>query len=162
MSFVFEKETITQNAESESEKEKERLEKIREKFFSFLSKKPSSSGGAAEYLSRFEMPENFFDLLLNEAENLNLIDDEAYAKLFFEGHLTWGNAKITHELLNRGVDREIIQEILAQGEDESSRALELIQSWQKLGVDERKIISRLLSRGFSYSSIKSCDIDRNN
>ena len=44
-----------------------------------------------------------------------------------------------------------IQEVLDDGEDESLRAAEIFQDLQKNGVDERKIINRLLSRGFSYS-----------
>ena len=131
------------------------FEKAREKFFSFLYKKACTSGQAVEYLSRLEVPENFFDLLLNEAINLGLIDDEAYAKLFFDGHLSWGNAKISHELSQRGVPKEIIQEVLNFGEEEESRVSEIIQDLQKLGLDERKIINRLLSRGFSYKSIKT-------
>ena len=131
------------------------FEKAREKFFSFLYKKACTSGQAVEYLSRLEVPENFFDLLLNEAVNLQLIDDGAYAKLFFDGHLSWGNAKIFHELSSRGVQSEKIQEVLDDGQDESLRAAEIFQDLQKRGVDERKIINRLLSRGFSLKSIKA-------
>ena len=136
---------MTFDFESENDN---KFEKIREKFFSFLYKKACTSGQAVEYLSRLEVPENFFDLLLNEAEELNLIDDFAYAKLFFDGHLSWGNAKIFHELSRKGVAREKIQEVLDDGEDESSRAAEIFKDLQKRGLDERKIINRLLSRGF--------------
>ena len=140
----------------------EKLEEFREKFFNFLIKKPCTSGQAAEYLSRHNAPESFFDVLLHEAEKLNLIDDLAYAKLFIDGHLTWGNAKIIYELSSRGVSRDEIDEALDDSEDESSRAYQLANDWRKLGVDERKIINRLLSRGFSHRSARASDIDINN
>ena len=145
---------------SENTYDNEEIEKFREKFFNFLLKKPCTSGGAAEYLSKHNLPEHLCDLLLNEAEKLNLIDDSAYAKLFIDGHLTWGNAKIIYELTTRGVSREEINEALDNSEDEISRASELADGWRKLGIDERKIINRLLSRGFSHKSARASSIDR--
>ena len=127
-------------------------EKLREKFFDFLLRKPCTSGQAAEYLSGLNVPEQFFDSLMNEAVNMALIDDAAYAKLFIDGHLTWGNAKIIYELSRRGVDREEIDEALNECADEFSRARELAEEWRRLGLDGRKIMNRLLSRGFSRTS----------
>ena len=127
-------------------------EKFREKFFDFLLKKPCTSGQAAEYLSSLNVPEEIFDSLMDEAINMALIDDLAYAKLFVDGHLTWGNAKIIYELSMRGVSRDEINEALDECEDERSRARELSEEWRKIGLDDRKIMNRLLSRGFSRSS----------
>jgi len=138
---------INDNNESNGE-----LDKFREKFFNFLLKKPCTSGQAAEYLSQHNTPENFYNLLLTEAINTGLIDDAAYAKLFIDGHLSWGNAKIIYELSIRGVSRDEIDEALCDSEDEISRACELAEDWRRLGIDERKIINRLLQRGFSHSS----------
>ena len=139
-----------------------KLEEFREKFFNFLLKKPCTSGQAEEYLSKHDVPENFFNLLMTEAVNMNLIDDFAYSKLFIDGHLTWGNAKIIYELSRRGVSREKIEEALDESDNENLRACELSEEWQKLGIDERKIINRLLSRGFSHSSVRASIIDRTN
>ena len=125
---------------------------LREKFFDFLLKKPCTSGQAAEYLSGLDLPEEIFDSLMDEATNMALIDDSAYAKLFADGHLSWGNAKIIYELSMRGVSRDEINEALDECEDERSRARELSEEWRKIGLDDRKIMNRLLSRGFSRSS----------
>ena len=54
--------------------------------------------------------------------------------------------KIAHELRMRGVGREEIESVLDDAEDESERARELAESWRKSGVEDRKIVSRLLSR----------------
>ena len=138
---------------NENEDRNENFEKIREKFFNFLLKKPCTSGQAEKYLSQHDVPENFCILLMNEAVNTGLIDDAVYAKLFVDGHLSWGNKKIIYELLNRGVSRDKIDEAVNECEDEASRAYELAENWRKLGLDERKIINRLLSRGFSRNYV---------
>ena len=136
-------------------------ENPREKFFDFLLKKPCTSGQAAEYLSALNLPEEVFDSLMNEAADMALIDDSAYAKLFADGHLTWGNAKIIYELSMRGVGRDEIDDALDECEDEFSRAFELASDWRKLGLDDKKIMNRLLSRGFSRSSASNAVRDNN-
>ena len=125
----------------------------REKFFAYLTKRPVTRRQAEEYLSRHNItdPEN----LLTEAESTGLIDDAAYAKLFVDGHLSWGNLKITYELSSRGVSRHDIIAALDEAQDESDRARELSDSWRSSGLDERKISGRLLSRGFSRGAVRS-------
>ena len=125
----------------------------REKFFAYLTKRPVTRRQAEEYLSRHNItdPEN----LLTEAESTGLIDDAAYAKLFVDGHLSWGNLKITYELSSRGVSRHDIIAALDEAQDESDRASELADSWRSSGLDERKISGRLLSRGFSRGAVRS-------
>ena len=86
---------------------------------------------------------------MNEAELSGLIDDLTFAKLFVEGHLHWGNAKIFYELNSKGISHENINNALEESEDENSRAYELSESWKKIGLSDKKIYSRLLSRGFS-------------
>ncbi len=121
---------------------------IREKFFDFLLRKPSTQKQANEYLSRLKVPENYREVLMNEAENLGLIDDFAFARLFVDGHLTWGNAKISYELGARGVPREYIRAALDEADDEAERAAEIAEDLRRSGIDEKKIRSRLISRGF--------------
>lgn len=130
-------------------------ENIREKFMSLLLRKSCTRKQAEEYLSRQKITENEFDTLMNEAEELGLIDDLIFAKLFIDGHLNWGNLKISHELSMRGVSRENINLALDEAESESERAVEIVRSLRKTGLDERKIMNRLLSRGFSSRTVRS-------
>ena len=39
--------------------------------------------------------------------------------------------------------------------DENSRAYKVSEGWRGLGLDEKKIINRLLNRGFSHKAAKS-------
>ena len=130
------------------------LEELREKFMSSLLRRPSTAKQARESLERSRVPDEVIDALLREAESLGLIDDSAFARLFAEGHLHWGNLKIAHELSARGLSREDIADALEECEDESERACELAESWRKGGIEERKIQSRLLSRGFTSRAVR--------
>ena len=121
----------------------------REKFFAYLLRKPCTRKQAVEYLSRMKFPES----LIDEAEDAGIIDDLGYAKLFADGHVTWGNAKIAYELGVRGVSRENVRIALDEIDDEAERAREVSEGLRKSGLDERKIRARLLSRGFSSRAI---------
>ncbi|MBQ3585139.1 MAG: RecX family transcriptional regulator [Synergistaceae bacterium] len=121
----------------------------REKFFAYLLRKTSTRKQAQEYLRRMKLPES----LMNEAEDAGLIDDSAYAKLFAEGHTSWGNAKISYELSMRGVSRENIRLALDEIADETERAREISEGLRESGIDDRKIAARLMSRGFTNRAV---------
>ena len=131
------------------------IDELREKFFDKLLRKPGTYRQAREILERSNLPDEIIDALMNEAEEAGLIDDEGFAKLFIDGHLQWGNLKIAYELSARGVSREDIANALDEAEDESERAIEIAESWRKSGLEDRKINSRLMSRGFSNRAIRS-------
>lgn len=130
-------------------------DELTQKFFAFLTKRPCTRKQAYEYLLRQKINENDIDALMNEAESSGLIDDLTFAKLFAEGHLTWGNLKIAYELGIRGISRENINAALSEIENEVSRARELSESWHNMNIDDRKITSRLMSRGFNNRAIRS-------
>ena len=136
---------------------KEEFAELREKFYKALTKKPMTTQQAQEFLGRRKVPGKVIDLLLHEAENIGLIDDFSYSKLFIEGHLHWGDAKILYELSARGVSRENINQALDESDSEPQRACELAQSWRDYGLDERKIAARLRSRGFTNRAINAID-----
>ena len=131
------------------------MNELTQKFFAFLTKRPCTRKQAYEYLSRQKINENDIDALMNEAESSGLIDDLTFAKLFAEGHLSWGNLKITYELSMKGISREDINAALDEVEDEVTRAYEIVNSLREMQVDNRKIISRLTSRGFTNRAIRS-------
>ena len=131
----------------------EELAELREKFYKSLTKKPLTMQQAQEFLERRKVPDSIIDALIQEAEGIGLIDDLSYSRLFIEGHLNWGDAKITYELSARGISRKDIHSALEMSEPEAQRAGELAQSWRDYGLDERKIAARLRSRGFTNRAI---------
>ena len=121
----------------------------REKFFGYLLRRPCTQKQAREYLSKMKLPES----LIDEAIDSGLIDDFAFAVLFAEGHLRWGNMKISYELSRRGVSRENISLALEEIADESERAREFADGLRESGIEDRKIKSRLISRGFTSRAV---------
>lgn len=132
---------------------KNRVDELREKFFSALLRRPAARKQAEEILEKYGAGE-LTEKLMREAEESGLVDDEAFARLFAEGHLQWGNLKIAHELRMRGVDSRDIAEALDEAEDETERAQELAEGWRKAGIEDKKIQSRLLSRGFTNRAVR--------
>ena len=133
---------------------KDSVDELREKFFSALLRRPSTRKQAEDILKKYGADE-LADSLMREAEESGLIDDEAYSRLFADGHLQWGNLKIAHELRMRGVNSKDIAAVLDDAESEEKRACELAEGWRKLGIEDRKIVSRLLSRGFTKRAVNS-------
>ncbi len=97
-------------------------------------------------------------------ENYSLIDDSAYAKQFVSSkQRTAGRRKIKYELLNRGVDQELIEETLEKqlGENymEALKALasKKLQSLSKNNEERaamKKTIDFLLRKGYTYGEVK--------
>lgn len=131
------------------------MSELREKFMNAMLRRATTRKQAREFLLKSRAGEEEIEALMSEAEGMGLIDDEAYARLFVEGHLQWGNLKIGHELSMRGVSREEIEIALDEAEAEEERARELAESWRRGGVEERKIGTRLAGRGFTSKAVRA-------
>lgn len=94
--------------------------------------------------------------LAAEFRRLGLIDDKAYARLFVEGHRTWGKARICFELRRRGIDEEKMFKAVRETEEtENEKARVLAEAWLLQGVEWRKIAGRLNRRGFSPDTVRA-------
>jgi len=92
--------------------------------------------------------------LLDLYENYGYIDDPAYAKLYLASHEQWGKLKLRDRMMNKGLDRDVIYTAFEEsGFDEVERAEKVILEMFQNGLPVKKIYSRLLSRGFSSSSV---------
>lgn len=132
-------------------------EGLREKFMSYLLKRTVTGKQAMEFLERQKASDDDIAVLMDEAEGMGLVDDVAFARLFVDGHRTWGNLKISHELGMRGISRADISAALEEAESEEERAEELAEAWRSAGLEERKIAARLVSRGFSQRAVRSAE-----
>ncbi len=95
------------------------------------------------------------DRLVRDARDLGMVDDEAYARLFVEGHQSWGNRRIRDDLRRRGVSDALLRRVLDErspGEEES--AYFLCRELAETGLRKESIVPRLLRRGFSVSTAR--------
>lgn len=104
--------------------------------------------------------QNIIDRVLERLESRGYINDEVFAKAWFESRQFTkkpSRRKIQQELQQKGVDQEIIATLLQNYDStEVDNLRYLINKKQKVGryQDEAKLIPYLLRQGFSYSEIK--------
>ena len=130
------------------------MDQERERFLSFLLKHPSTVAGARDRLKRKGLDEDAAEALVKEALDAALLDDALYARLFAEGHDSWGKNRIALELRRRGVSEEDVEATLADV-DEMPRAKALFDSWTRCGLEEQKLLARLYRRGFSSATVSA-------
>lgn len=98
-------------------------------------------------------------------DGLGYIDDEDYAPRLAEylvHRKRWGKRRTRQEMIRRGLDRELVDNVLADLSDEEldEELTELIEKkyYSKIGSydDRRRTIAALMRRGYDYSAIKRC------
>lgn len=96
---------------------------------------------------------------------LGYINDEEYApKLadYLIRRKRWGKYRAKREMIHRGLDAELVENVLAEFTEEEldSELIELIEKkyYSKIADydDRRRTIAALMRRGYDYSSIKRC------
>ena len=101
---------------------------------------------------------------LSRLEELGLIDDEAFARryarqLFENKHFP--SKRVSFELMKKGIDRDIIDEIIEELEPDPCEQIEIIISkkYARCLDDEKgrqRAINGLRAMGFSWQDIKEC------
>lgn len=141
------------------------------KVFRFISIRPRSEKEVKEYIKtklyKKKLDEDkiisITSSIISNLRNLDLLDDESFAKSWAEWRLDSANPKglgiIKMELIQKGVLREIIEAVLELKEykdmegDAAKRVV--AKKFKKAGGDPFKIKNYLYSRGFTSSSIES-------
>lgn len=120
--------------------------------YRLLNTRPYTEAEIVERLKQRGLERAEAEGLAAEFRELGLIDDAVYARLFADGHESWGNDRIRSELRRRGVDNPSIALALEEG-NELDRARPLFERWSEQGLEWRKIAARLARRGFSGKTI---------
>ena len=99
-------------------------------------------------LERAELPEAEITAAIEELVGFGYVDDARYARVFAEDKRTleaWGNERIERALAERGVDRRVIEEALAEAgpaggmsarDQQLERAMELLARRFPMGAAE--------------------------
>ena len=73
-------------------------------------------------LDTFELDDNDRDFIIDFLQDEGFINDERYCRSFVKGKLNlkkWGVNKIKLSLITKGIDREIIDEVLSEIDQDS-------------------------------------------
>jgi regulatory protein len=148
-------------AQLEQLRSEEVLQQAIERAYNYLSYRPRSRTEVRNYLRRKETPPAIIDAALARLDHLNLINDRDFASFWVESreHFSPRGARaLKNELRMKGVDREVLDELIDNEKDEEramlagrKKALSLVRIPD---IDFATFRSRLGSflqrRGFSY------------
>ena len=139
------------------------LQKSFDKTLRFVMTRPRSLKEVKDYFRRKQIDDFLHQNILERLEKLELLDDQKFAKWWVDQRLEFKHKSkkdITFELRQKGIDTNIIKNVLDDGEiDELKIAKELIEKknykWSRYEEDERKqkITQYLAGKGFSWDII---------
>ena len=113
-------------------------------------------------LNTFELTDSDRDFVIEFLQDEGFINDERYCRSFVKGKLNlkkWGVNKIKLSLITKGVDREIIDEVLAEIDQDSYKE-ELVSLLKNKKINESdpykrkaKLIRYAVGKGYSLSMV---------
>lgn len=143
------------------------LDKAMMRALDYLARRPRSTWEIQDYLRRKEYDSPTIAIILNKLSDYGYLDDRKFAE-------AWVNSRrllkptslrrLRQELLQKHVDREVIDEVLQADEtDEQAVLQELINKKRGLSryrQEPQKLVAYLLRQGFRYDDIKAALADR--
>jgi len=137
---------------------------IRQKALSYLARRIHSRRELETKLRQKHYEKDLVISVLDDLEENNIINDEAFALHFADEKINrkkWGIIKVKNELMKKGIDSGIADDIIkkfAGSENQFDNALQIAGKKLKLVSSrendsrkvKQKILSFLISRGFGY------------
>ena len=113
-------------------------------------------------LDAFELDDNDRDFIIDFLQDEGFINDERYCRSFMKGKLNlkkWGVNKIKLSLIAKGIDGEIIDEVLSEIDQDSYKE-ELVNLLKNKKINEddpykrkAKLIRYAVGKGYSISEV---------
>lgn len=133
--------------------------KLRIRTLAWLLNRSHSERELRDYLRRKKAEAELSDRLVEEFTKRDYLNDDKYAQWLTELRSRGGksNRAIRSELYLKGISREVIDEVLEAGGNESERLKALIAKKRRASRyknDELKLAKYLVSQGFSYGLVK--------
>lgn len=115
-------------------------------------------------LKTYDIPQESKDEILDYLLDNRFVNDERYAKAFVRGKVNqsgWGINKIRFHLIQKGIDKDIIDEALGQTDEEAyrQRLIEILKTKAKtVKADsdfekKRKLAAYAMQKGFEGSLV---------
>ncbi len=105
---------------------------------------------------------NDFEEVFEKLESYGYLDDERFARNYVKQLIdfkAFGKMRLKQELIKKGIDRDLISEILEEIEPDEDALVRLIERKYMRNLTDEKGIKRtfntLVRLGYSYSEIKS-------
>lgn len=135
--------------------------KLRARALEWLLNRPHSIREFRDYLYRKKAEPELIESLIGEFSGRGYLDEQKFAIWFIELQKRRGKSDraIRGELFKKGIDRELVEEVLQTEEhSEQDRLMQVIAKKQKLNRyknDPQKLARYLTSQGFAWSDVKN-------
>ncbi|HYU71726.1 MAG TPA: RecX family transcriptional regulator, partial [Ktedonobacteraceae bacterium] len=137
------------------------LQQAVDRAYNFLSYRPRSREEVRRYLRRKETPPETIDAALARLDRLDLINDHTFASFWVESREQFsprGARALKNELRMKGVEREVVEEMIDDEKDEEralragrKKALSLVRiPSMDFATFRARLGSFLQRRGFGY------------
>jgi regulatory protein len=137
------------------------LQQAVDRAYNYLSYRPHSREEVRRYLRRKETPPAIIDAALARLEQLDLINDHTFASFWVESREQFsprGARALKNELRMKGVEREVVEELIDDEKDEErallagrKKALSLVRiPTMDFATFRTRLGSFLQRRGFGY------------
>jgi regulatory protein len=137
------------------------LQQAVERAYNFLSYRPRSREEVRRYLRRKETPPAIIDEALERLVRLDLVNDEAFTSFWVENREKFsprGARSLKNELRMKGVERDVVDEMVTDENDEErallagrKKALSLVRlPNMDFAIFRTRLGSFLQRRGFGY------------
>lgn len=142
-------------------KQADSVEWAKQVSYRLLSLRPRSTEEIRRHLRKKQVEDAIIDRVIDRLQNLNLLDDAAFARFWVEQRETFkprSRRALQYELSQKGLSRQIIEQAVAEV-DETAAALRAAQKkaprWAHLSEEDfrAKMQGFLGRRGFNYAVI---------
>ncbi len=141
---------------------KDEIERAYERALNYLSYRPRSEAELRRNLRRKDVEEPVIDAVIGRLTRAGLLDDREFAKYWVDNRARFnprGLRGLRHELRQRGISRDIIDDVLATYDVEAAARKVVEAGARRLSKAEprdfrRKLQAYMARRGFSYGVIK--------
>jgi len=154
---------VKQKSDLLKKEDKRNLNRAREYALRLLEYRERSEQEIKERMARKNYNERLVKSTIESLKNHNLVNDRRFARMWAESCLrrSYGRWKVQTDLNKKGIDKEIVEEVLRESYskvDEVQIALALIQKkWPSLKKEENALLRRvsdfLKRRGFPFEVI---------
>ncbi len=154
------------NVSRESIEKAVNLSEVYNKAMRYLSLRDCTVFEIKRYLKNKGYESDNIDVIVGKLKEITLLDDRKYANRYFEilvKNRMVGPKYVNQKMFSKGIDKQIIDEILNKYTDELQQ--HNIDTWCKKktqgekSISKSKIVKFLLSKGFSYNNI-SCVVNQ--
>ncbi len=144
----------------------EQLQKAKDAAYNYLSYRAQSVKEVRDKLAQKEFAEETIEQVVDDLQRQKLLNDREFARRFVEARLgrANGSRKLAQELRRKGIETEIIDEVLGEFAatlDSEERAIGLLgkQAWRYRGLErdkaKRRMLGFLARRGYDAQMARS-------